>query len=105
MNMFNSINDSFEKQMVLYWTNLSRSTNLFVILNISMFFLTEMVITKGYFYTFYSLGLLLAVKIGLLVPFGLLNRLWFYCLFLFLEILAVYFLASSIWYWVATNRV
>lgn len=91
--------------MPTYWANLSRSTNLFVIVNISMFFLTEMVIKKGYYYTFYSLGLLLTVKIGLLFPFGLLNRLWFYCFFLMFEIVGVYFLAVSIWYWVITNKI
>ena len=98
-------NGSFEQQMVLHWSNLSRCTNVFIILNISMFFLTEMVITQGYYYTFYSLGLLLAVKAGLLLPLGLMNRLWYYCIFLSIEILSIYFLVSSIWYWVTSSRV
>lgn len=97
-------NRSFEQQMVLHWTNLSRSTNVFIIINISMFFLTEMVIKEGYYYTFYSLGLLLTVKIGLLIPLGLLNRLWYYCIFLAIEMLSIYFLVSSIWYWVVHNK-
>ncbi len=54
---------------------------------------------------FYSLGLLLIVEIGLLVPSGLLNRLWFYCILLVTEMLAVYFLVSSIWYWVVHNKI
>ena len=97
-------NNSFEKQMTLHWNNLSRSTNLFIILNISMFFLTGMVINNGYYYTCYSLGLLLLVEIGLLIPLGLLNRFWFYLTFLAVELLALYFLVASIWYWVANNR-
>lgn len=105
MKLLQFLNDSFEKQMVIYWANLSMSSNLFVILNISLFFLTGMVITKGYYYTFYSLGLLLIVRIGPLLPIGLLNRLWFYCIFVILELIAVYFLVASIWYWVVTNRI
>lgn len=34
-----------------------------------------------------------------------LNRLWFYLMFLAVELLALYFLVASIWYWVANNRV
>lgn len=105
MKLLRFLNDSFDKQMGMYWSNRSRSTNLFVILNISLFFLTEMVTKNGYYYTFYSLGLLLIVKVGLLVPFGLLNRLWFYCVFLVAELFAVYFLVSSIWYWVVHNKI
>ncbi|PIP39119.1 MAG: hypothetical protein COX19_08845 [Desulfobacterales bacterium CG23_combo_of_CG06-09_8_20_14_all_51_8] len=105
MKILKFLNESFEKQMVMYWSNLSRSTNLFVIMNISLFFLTEMVTKNGYYFTFYSLGLLLIVKVGLLVPFGLLNRLWFYCVFLVAELFAVYFLVSSIWYWVVHNKI
>jgi len=101
----NKLNDSFEKQMAIYWSNLSRTTNLLILLNISLFFVTELVIKKGYYYTYYSLFLLLIVKIGLLVPFGLLNRLWYYCIYLALEFLAIYFLLSSVWFWVVTNKI
>ena len=104
MGILKKISLSFENQMILYWSNLSRTTNLLVILNISMFFLTELVIKQGYYYTCYSLLLLLVVKIGLLFPTGLLNRLWYYFIFLTFELFAIYFLVSSIWYWVSTNK-
>jgi hypothetical protein len=99
------LTDSFEKQMVIYWANLSRTTNLLILLNISLFFVTELVTKKGYYYTYYSLFLLLIVKVGLLMPFGLLNRLWYYCIYLIVEIIAIYFLLSSILFWVITNKI
>ena len=105
MRLIKYFDDSFEKQMAMHWSHLSMSSNLFVIMNISMFFLTEMVTKNGYYYTFYSLGLLFVVKLGLLLPFGLLNRLWYYCIFLVTEMAAAYFLISSIWYWVVHNKI
>jgi len=99
------LNASFESQMMIYWSNLSRTTNLLIILNISLFFVTELVTKHGYYYTYYSLLLLLLVKVGLLFPFGLLNRLWYYCIHLALVIIAVYFVVSSIWFWVITNKI
>jgi hypothetical protein len=99
------LNESFENQMTIYWSNLSRTTNLLIILNISMFFVTELVTKQGYYYTYYSLLLLLLVKVGLLFPFGLLNRLWYYCIHLTLVIVAVYLVVSSIWFWVVTNKI
>ena len=98
------LNDAFQEQMVIHWNILSRTTNLLILLNISLFFLTELVTTQGYFYTYYSLYLLLVVKIGLLIPLGLLNRLWYYCIFLVCEAAAIYFLVSSVWFWVVTNK-
>ena len=102
---FKKLNDLFEKQMAIYWSNLSRTTNLLILLNISLFFVTELVTKKGYFYTYYSLLLCVIVKIGLLAPFGLLNRLWYYCVYLVFEIFAIYFLVSSIWFWVVMNKI
>jgi len=99
------LNNSFESQMVIYWSNLSRTTNLLILLNISLFFVTELVTKKGYYYTYYSLFLLLIVKVGLLFPFGLLNRLWYYCIYLVFEVIAIYFLLSSILFWVVTNKI
>ncbi len=99
------LNTLFEKQMTIYWSNLSRTTNLLILLNISMFFVTELVTKHGYYYTYFSLLFLLLVKFGLLVPLGLLNRLWYYCIYLIMEILAIYFLLSSIWFWVVMNKI
>jgi hypothetical protein len=74
-------------------------------LNISLFFLTDLVTRQGYYYTFYSLICLAAAAIGPLLPFGLLNRLWYYLAFMASEFAGVYFLVASIWYWVKTNSV
>ena len=104
-NTLQKLNDSFERQMVIYWSNLSRTTNLLILLNISLFFVTELVTKSGYYYTYYSLSLLLIVKAGLLIPLGLLNRLWYYCIYLVIELAAIYFLVSSIWFWVVTNKI
>jgi hypothetical protein len=93
----------FERQMNLYWMNLSRFTTLLIILNISLFFLTELVTRQGYYYTYYSLFALLVVEFGLLVPVGLAHKLWYYAFYLGWEAVALYFLVSSIWYWVRVN--
>lgn len=44
----------FEKDYEYYWSHLGRFTNLLIILNISLFFLTELVTRQNYYYTFYS---------------------------------------------------
>ena len=105
IRIIKKLNDSFERQRVIYWSNLSRTTNLLIILNISLFFVTELVTKKGYYYTYYSLLFLAFVKFGLLVPLGLLNRLWYYCIFLLCEAVAIYFLVSSVWYWVVVDKI
>lgn len=86
------------------WGHLSRLTNLLIILNISLFFLTDLVTRQGYYYTFYSLLFLSVAAIGSLLPFGLLNRLWYYMIFLLSEAVGVYFLVVSIGYWIGTGR-
>ena len=40
---------------------------------------------------------------ALILPLGLIRYLWFYCLCLLVEFIAIYFFVASIWYWVATN--
>jgi hypothetical protein len=84
---------------VNYWSNLSRSNNLLVIMNISMFFLTGLV-AKGYFYTCYSVVCLGGVGMGVLIPTTLIRRLWYYWTFLVVELSGVYFLVASVIYWV-----
>jgi hypothetical protein len=95
---------SFLKDYSQLWNNLSRLTNVLIILNISLFFLTELVTVQGYYFTFYSLFCLSMVHVLLLIPLGLLNRLWYYLIALFLEGIGAYFLVTSIWYWVVTSR-
>ena len=98
-----NLNRSFRENRVIYWSNLARFNNLLIILNISLFFLTELVTQGGYYYTYYSLGFLLTTALGCLLPLGLVDRLWYYCLFLCSELGAMYFFIASLWYWVATN--
>ena len=88
----------------MYWTNLSHLTSLLIVVNLSMFFVTRLVIDEGYYYTFYSLASLLLVEFLILIPIGLIEKLWFYLVCLFFEFVAVYFIVVSIWYWVITNR-
>ena len=93
----------FRNNYVIYWNNLSRLTNMLIISNFSLFFLTELVTRDRYYYTHLSLGFLFIVHIVLILPLGVLDRLWFYCLSLLLEFISIYFFVVSIWYWVVTN--
>ena len=95
----------FERHYALLWTNLSRLNGLMIIANLSLFFLTRLVVEKGYYYTFYSLFCLGLVALFLLLPLGLFRRLWFYLCCLVLEGIGIYFLVASGWYWVVTTRV
>ncbi len=87
-----------------HWAHLSRVNNLLIVLNISLFFLTELVTKFGYYYTYYSLLFLFLVAIGPLLAFGLLNRLWYYLVMVLSEAVGIYFLVVSIGYWVKTYR-
>ncbi len=93
----------FKNNYVLYWNNLSRLTNMLIISNFSLFFLTELVTRDRYYYTHLSLGFLFIVYMGLILPLGMMDRLWFYTLCLVLEFAAIYFFVVSIWYWVVTH--
>ena len=73
-----------------------------IILNIRLVFATELVTRQGYDYTYYSL---LAVAFARLVPVGLMKKLWYYNVFLAAEFIALYFLISSVWFWVRMNRI
>jgi len=97
--MYSKIEMSYEKYMVIYWANLSRFNNLMMILNISMFFLSGLV-SRGYYYTFYSIGCCFLVAILAIIPLSFINRLWFYLVNLLMEFVGIYFLTASIIYWV-----
>jgi hypothetical protein len=103
--MLNALQDHFRTHHGIDWMNLSRFTSLLIILNISLFFVTELVTRAGYFYTNFSLLALLAVKFTLLVPLGLLNKLWYYGIRLASVCIALYFLISRVWFWVGMNKV
>ncbi|MBW1893321.1 MAG: hypothetical protein JRF40_05960 [Deltaproteobacteria bacterium] len=104
MKLIRSLNEKFESQSAIYWGNMSRFTNLLTILNLSLFFISELVITHGYYYTYYSLLCLGIVHLGLLIPFGLFNRLWYYCIVMVFEAVAIHFFVISVWYWIITNK-
>lgn len=89
----------YQKNRSILWPNLGRLNNLLVIVNISMFFLSGLV-AKGYFFTFFSLVCLAIVATLLILPLPCLDKLWYYLLCLALEFTALYFLISSLVYWV-----
>lgn len=97
--MYERLNESFEDYMPIFWANFSRLNNLLIILNISMLFLSGLV-SKGYFYTFYSIGCFSLAAIFTILPFPLIGKLWFYFLNLLIELAGIYFLVASIAYWV-----
>ena len=84
------------------WGSLSRQNNMFMVANISLFFLTGLV-NKGYFYTFISLGCLAIAGVGMVVPVPVFARLWYYSTCLAFHLVGLYFLVSSVWYWVHTG--
>jgi len=97
--MYSKLEESYRNYLVVYWANLSRLNNLLIIINISMFFLTGLV-SKGYFYTFYSIGCFSIVAILTIIPSPQLSRLWFYLFNLVVEFVGIYFLVASVVYWV-----
>ncbi len=100
---YQKLEKRFAFHAVSHWAHLSRINNLLIILNISMFFLTDLVIRQGYYYTYYSLLFLIFTALGPLIGIGLMNRLWYYFLFVMCEFAGSYFLIVSAWYWVKTN--
>jgi len=97
---YSNIEMSYEKYMVIYWASISRINNLMIILNIRMFFLSGLV-SRGYYYTFYSIGCCFLVAILAVIPLPVINRLWFYLVNLMMEFVGIYFLTASIIYWVS----
>jgi hypothetical protein len=95
---FKDRNAAFAADHVLFWTNLSRLNGVLVILNISMFFLTGLV-TRGYYYTFYSLACLSVVALGMVIPTVLVRTILYYWSFLIFEAVGIYFFVASIVYW------
>ena len=96
--------EAFIRDSGHHWASLSRLNNLLIILNISLFFLTELVTKENYYFTFYSLLFLGLVSLGTLRPLGLLNKLWYYFIFLTFECIGIYFFITSVWYWVVTSK-
>jgi len=97
--MYDTLNESYRDHMVIFWANLTRLNNLLIILNISVFFLSGLV-SKGYFYTFYSIGCFSIVAFLTILPVTLIERLWYYLFNFLIELVGIYFLVASIVYWV-----
>jgi len=99
VSFYSMQNKAFAKDHILFWSNFSRLNGLFVILNISIFFLTGLV-AHGYYYTCYSLAGLGAVGLGMIMPTVLVRKLWYYLCFLFFEAIGIYFFVASFSYWI-----
>ncbi len=87
----------------IYWENLNHFNSLLIVLNLSLFFVTKLVVEQGYYYTYYSLMCLGVVQVCLLLPLGLLDRFWYYFICIVFEFIAFYFIVVSVWYWVKTG--
>ena len=98
-NRYEKLQNVFDIDHVHFWSNLNRLNNLLVIMNISMFFLPGLV-AKGYFYTCYSMICLGIVGVGAIVPTMRIGRLWYYWIFLTIELSGLYYLVASVTYWV-----
>jgi len=101
--VYNSIEKTYQENIQNFWTNLAHINSLLAIMNISLFFLTGLV-TQGYYFTFYSLALITTVALLALMPVPFYNRAWYYLMCLTLEGIAIYFLVSSVIYWVQTSN-
>ncbi len=76
------VREDFATHDALYWGNLARLNNLVVVLNVSLFFVTELVTSHGYYYTFFSLLGTAVVYVGLLLPLGFVRSLPYYLFFI-----------------------
>ena len=86
---FKKLRHAFDTDHASYWSNLSRINNRLAIMNISMFFLTGLV-ARGYFFTSYSLLCSAIVGMGVLVPTTMIRNLWYYWVFLVVELSGIY---------------
>ena len=91
--------DIFRKHRDALWGCLSRQNNVSIVANISLFFLSGLV-TKGYYYTFFSLAFLGVAGVTMVMPVPFYSRLWYYLVSLSCHLLGLYFLVSSVLYWV-----
>ena len=103
MNFIRKLEIHFKVDKGVYWSHLESTSNMLTLLNFILFFVSKLVITDGYWYTYISLFFLVIVKMGLLLPLGLLDSIKYYMMFLVIEFIAIYFLASSVWYWITTS--
>ena len=101
--MYATLQKNFDENASIYWANLSRTNNLIAALNISLFYVTQLVTHCGLYKSGYSLMCVTIVAILPLLPFGLIKQLWYYIIYLCLECIAAYFLVFSVWKWLEYN--
>ena len=97
--MYAKLEACYNTYIAIFWSNLSRLNGLFIILNISMFFLSGLV-SRGYYFTFYSIGCFFIVALLSIIPLSLMGRFWFYMFNLLLELIGGYFFLASMVYWI-----
>lgn len=78
---YQNANAFFVEEHVVFWGHLSRLTGMLIILNVSLFFLTGLVV-EAYYYTFFSVSALCLSMIGMAIPTPLFTRLWYYLCYL-----------------------
>ncbi len=100
MTIYKHCAEEFKNHPDIYWAHLSRLASLLIILNISLFFVSNLINTAGYFYTYYSLILLGVIEVGILLPLGFLDRLSYYLMYLVFLFSSGYFFVSSVLYWI-----
>jgi hypothetical protein len=61
---------------------------------------TDRVTQQRHYHSFYSVFPLSLAALGAWLLFGLLNRLWYYPVFLFWDFMGAYFIVVRVWYWV-----
>jgi len=103
-SFLSNMRKEYEERIAIYRDHLQQSTQMLVLLNIMFFFLTELVKTHGYYFTYYSLLFLAIIQIALLIPSRTLSSFRAYIVYLVCKVIALYFFISSVVYWIrATN--
>jgi hypothetical protein len=82
------------------WGHLSGMTNLLIVLNVSLLLAPTGSPSKGTTTPFTQFFPLSLAALGAWLLFGLLNRLWYYPVFLFWDFMGAYFIVVRVWYWV-----
>ncbi len=90
----------YKENYQLYLDHMQQFNHLLILLNISFFFVTELVIKENYYFTYFSLAALGLIQLLVLLPFRWIKNYKFYLFLLFLMMVAGYFFIASVVYWV-----
>jgi len=94
---------NFQEHHLLLWQNLSRSTGLLAMLNVSLFFLNGAVSCGGNYWPLKSLILVGATSVLMLLPFGSFRHLAFFAILFTLWLVAVGFFVASVHHWLSAS--